>query len=170
MRFFPLQNPHLCAFFLSQPPLMQRNNLYFNQFLIFIFAPIFSIYRYKPGPVFRAAVIGTQGVFMTLYTLFYAISPRHCHAFVAYLEEEAVKTYTHCIDDIDEGNLPEWTPGKTKVPEMAIKYWRLDKDASVRDLLLAVRADELCHSHVNQVFATIKKSDTNPFVPGTTVG
>lgn len=32
---------------------------------------------------------------------FYLISPKHCHAFVGYLEEEAVKTYTHCLADID---------------------------------------------------------------------
>ena len=26
------------------------------------------------------------------------ISPRFCHRFVGYLEEEAVKTYTHCLE------------------------------------------------------------------------
>ena len=46
----------------------------------------------QAGPVFRAAVLGGQAVFLTLYTFFYAISPKHCHAFVSYLEEEAVKT------------------------------------------------------------------------------
>lgn len=29
-----------------------------------------------------------QGVFFNLYTMFYLISPKHCHAFVGYLEEE----------------------------------------------------------------------------------
>ena len=43
-----------------------------------------------------------QGVFFNVYSLFYLISPRHCHAFVGYLEEEAVKTYTHCLADIDQ--------------------------------------------------------------------
>ena len=28
----------------------------------------------------------------------YFLSPRLCHKFVGYLEEEAVKTYTHCIE------------------------------------------------------------------------
>jgi hypothetical protein len=118
----------------------------------------------KPGGFFRTAVIGTQGIFMSLYTLFYAISPRHCHAFVSYLEEEAVKTYTHCIDDMDSGKLPEWE--NTKVPLIARRYWRLPEDASMRDLLLAIRADELCHAHVNTVFAEIGKDDPNPFAPG----
>lgn len=30
----------------------------------------------------------SQGVFFNLYTLFYILSPKHCHAFVGYLEEE----------------------------------------------------------------------------------
>ena len=33
-----------------------------------------------------------QGVFFNLYFFFYLLSPKHCHAFIGYLEEEAVKT------------------------------------------------------------------------------
>ena len=134
----------------------------------------------QPGGVFRAAVIAAQGVFMTLYTLFYAISPRHCHAFVSYLEEEAVKTYTHCIDDIDRGALPAWRAleegGTQEIPVIARKYWNLKKDASMRDLILHIRSDELNHADVNRVFSQIKASDPNPFampggkgVPGTII-
>ena len=28
---------------------------------------------------------------------FYLMSPKHCHAFVGYLEEEAVKTCKYCV-------------------------------------------------------------------------
>ena len=35
---------------------------------------------------------GLQGVFFNLYFFFYMLSPKHCHAFIGYLEEEAVKT------------------------------------------------------------------------------
>ena len=38
------------------------------------------------------------GVFVTLFWIAYAISPRFCHRFVGYLEEEAVKTYTLCLE------------------------------------------------------------------------
>ncbi|EKX41717.1 hypothetical protein GUITHDRAFT_153725, partial [Guillardia theta CCMP2712] len=48
----------------------------------------------KPGPIFRLAVIGTQGIFMNLFFLTYMVYPKICHRFVGYLEEEAVKTYT----------------------------------------------------------------------------
>ena len=37
----------------------------------------------------------------------YLISPKSCHAFVGYLEEEAVKTYTHAVHDV--GKLPTWS-------------------------------------------------------------
>ncbi len=37
------------------------------------------------------------GVFVTLFGAAYFISARFCHRFVGYLEEEAVITYTHCI-------------------------------------------------------------------------
>jgi len=40
--------------------------------------------------------------------LSYIISPRTCHRFVAYLEEEAVVTYTHTIEELERGHLPKW--------------------------------------------------------------
>jgi threonyl-tRNA synthetase len=119
----------------------------------------------SPGPLFRAAVLGGQGVFLTLYTAFYLLSPKHCHAFVSYLEEEAVRTYTRVIDDIDAGKVPEWTA--KPAPQIAIDYWRLEAGATMRDMFLAVRADEACHAHVNGVFADLKADDPNPFSTGT---
>ncbi|KAK9915530.1 hypothetical protein WJX75_000385 [Coccomyxa subellipsoidea] len=118
----------------------------------------------KPGPLVRAGVLLTQGVFFNLYFFFYLLSPKHCHAFIGYLEEEAVKTYTHAISDIDKGRLPEWAD--KSAPDLAKFYWKMPKDATMRDLLLNVRADEACHSHVNHTFSELKQSDDNPFVKG----
>lgn len=140
----------------------------------------------KPGPVFRGMVILTQGVVYNLFFLSYILSPKTCHRFVGYLEEEAVRTYTHAIHDIEAGHIPEWS--NMPAPDIAKDYWcaipashgvntcrgscmalsalsnyvtarrltirrprnrRLGENAKVRDLLLAVRADEACHSHVN---------------------
>lgn len=39
---------------------------------------------------------------------------------------------------------------------------RPQEGASILDLLLAVRADEACHSHVNHTFSDMKASDKNP--------
>jgi len=63
------------------------------------------------------------GVFVTGFSLAYMISPRFCHRFVGYLEEEAVKTYTHCLTAIDSGELKMWK--RMKAPEIAIEYWKL---------------------------------------------
>lgn len=40
----------------------------------------------QPGKLFRAAVIGAQGAFVTFFFVSYLLSPRFCHRFVAYLE------------------------------------------------------------------------------------
>mmetsp|Transcript_23588 Transcript_23588/g.51758 ORF Transcript_23588/g.51758 Transcript_23588/m.51758 type:complete len:347 (-) Transcript_23588:1431-2471(-) len=114
----------------------------------------------QPGPLFRAMVILSQGLFFNLYFVAYLLYPRACHSFVGYLEEEAVKTYTHALADIDAGKL--WV--KRPAPPIAIKYWNLAPDANMRDLILAVRADEACHSHVNHRLAELAPTDPNPFV------
>ncbi|KAJ3269974.1 hypothetical protein HDV01_000780, partial [Terramyces sp. JEL0728] len=62
----------------------------------------------QPGLFFRFCVVATQGIFMNGFFLAYLISPRFCHRFVGYLEEEAVKTYTDIIAAIDDGRLAEW--------------------------------------------------------------
>lgn len=119
----------------------------------------------QPGPIFRTAVLGAQGIFFNFLFLAYVIHPRWVHSFVGYLEEEAVKTYTHCIEDLDAGRIPEWSD--MKAPEIAKKYWALaDGEDSMRDLLLAVRADEAGHSHVNHTLSQLEANEPNPFAPG----
>lgn len=113
------------------------------------------------GPLFRGMVLLAQGVYCNLFFVSYLVSPEYCHRLVGYLEEEAVKTYTHLIEDIDAGQIPEWVD--EPAPGIAIEYWRLKEDATMRDLVLAVRADEACHAHVNHTFAGLKAGDANPF-------
>ncbi len=73
----------------------------------------------------------------------YLISPKICHRFVGFLEEEAVITYTRCLQELDAGSLPIWA--KTPAHQIAKNYWKLSDDAMLRDVLLAVRADEAGH-------------------------
>eukprot|EP00877_Chromochloris_zofingiensis_P012107 jgi/Chrzof1/714/Cz01g26020.t1 len=113
----------------------------------------------KPGPLFRGMVILAQGVAFNAYFIAYLLSPKTCHSMVGYLEEEAVKTYTSALKDIDAGKL--W-PGRP-APAFAINYWKLPEDATMRDLILAIRADEACHSHVNHTFAELQANEANPF-------
>eukprot|EP00878_Enallax_costatus_P035022 GHUV01038985.1.p2 GENE.GHUV01038985.1~~GHUV01038985.1.p2 ORF type:complete len:117 (+),score=34.27 GHUV01038985.1:32-352(+) len=51
----------------------------------------------KPGPLFRANVMIAQGIMFNMLFMAYLVSPKYCHALVGYLEEEAVKTYTHAL-------------------------------------------------------------------------
>eukprot|EP00759_Apiculatamorpha_spiralis_P008787 PhF_6_TR15656/c1_g1_i2/m.24332 len=121
---------------------------------------------HKPGLLFRASVLVTQGIFWNVFFFSYLLSPQLCHRFVGYLEEEAVRTYSHIID-VMESTKPEDAQvrefGKTKAPEVAIRYWKLKPDASMYDVMLAVRADEANHRDVNHTFASIGSNAECPF-------
>lgn len=116
----------------------------------------------QPGPFMRAFVLAGQGVFFNLYFAAYLLAPATCHRFIGFLEEEAVATYTKAIADLDAGKLPEW--GGKAAPELAKKYWRLAPDATMRELLLAIRADESIHRDVNHVLASLPPDAKNPFL------
>ena len=47
---------------------------------------------------------------------------------MGYLEEQAVVTYTHILDELDAGRLPMWE--KLPAPELAVTYWKLPRDKS----------------------------------------
>ena len=70
------------------------------------------------------------------------------HRFVAYLEEEAVVSYTGYLEAIDRGELEN-----VPAPEIAIDYWKLGHKATLRDVVIAVRADEANHRDTNHAFA-----------------
>merc|ERR1719510_1508233 len=117
-----------------------------------------------PGPFFRFSVIFTQYTFTALFSMAYLISPRFCHRFVGYLEEQAVVTYTHILEELDAGRLPMWSA--LPAPDIAIKYWELPNTAMMRDVILAIRADEAHHRIVNHTLGSMKSKDQNPFRPG----
>ena len=62
----------------------------------------------KPSWLFKMAIVAGQGVMFWGYGLSYLITPKTCHRFVGYLEEEAVLTYTKCLQQIDTGSLQHW--------------------------------------------------------------
>ncbi|EDV28294.1 uncharacterized protein TRIADDRAFT_20435 [Trichoplax adhaerens] len=123
-----------------------------------------ALHLKRPGPFFRACVILGQGIFVNFFILSYLISPRFCHRFVGYLEEEAVITYTKCLNQIDRGYLPMWA--KMDAPDIARTYWQLKPDAKMRDVILAIRADEAHHRLVNHTLASINPEQKNPYKPG----
>ena len=101
----------------------------------------------NPGVFFRISIAFTQMVFFNFYFALYMIAPKTSHRFVGYLEEEAVTTYSKCLGAIDEGILPLWA--NMAAPPEAIDYYNLDSaTATMRDVILSVRADELSLIHI----------------------
>ncbi len=102
----------------------------------------------KPNGFERFLVMMTQLVFYNFYFWLYLLAPRTAHRVVGYFEEEAVVSYTRYLEEIDAGR-HENGPA----PSLAIRYWNLKPDARLRDVVLAVRADEAGHRDVNHRFA-----------------
>ncbi|KAL4896557.1 alternative oxidase-domain-containing protein [Aspergillus ambiguus] len=117
----------------------------------------------EPSRLMRLMVLGSQTVFFSAFFIAYLLSPRICHRFVGYLEEEAVITYTKAITDLENGLLPEWE--NLQAPAMAVKYWQMPEGKRcIRSLLLYVRADEAKHRDVNHTLGSLDQDrDRNPF-------
>jgi len=102
----------------------------------------------KPTAIERFLVISTQAVYFVAFSCLYIFSPKIAHRFTGYLEEEAIKSYTTLLKHIDEGKIKN-----VPAPEIAIKYWNLSETATLRDVVLVVRADEAGHRDVNHLFS-----------------
>lgn len=102
----------------------------------------------RPSLLERMLILAAQGVFFTGFFILYVISARTAHRLVGYFEEEAVYSYSEYLDEIDAG-----AQENPPAPRIAIDYWRLPEDARLRDVVVAVRADEARHRDVNHDFA-----------------
>ena len=94
----------------------------------------------KPTLLERLIVLVVQGAFFNGYFLLYLASPRTAHRIVGYFEEEAVRSYTSYLAEIDAGHHEN-----VAAPKLAIDYWDLAPDARLREVVLAVREDEAGH-------------------------
>lgn len=96
----------------------------------------------------RLLVMTAQFIFYNFYFFLYLLSPQTAHRVVGYFEEEAVYSYTQYLQEIDSGALEN-----VAAPAVAVDYWNLPKDATLRDVVIAVRADEAGHRDKNHMFA-----------------
>ena len=102
----------------------------------------------KPNWFERAIVLLAQFVFWHFYFILYVFFPQTAHRMVGYFEDQAVISYTQYLEEIDAGrteNIP--------APDIAKDYYGLDYDATLRDVVIAVRADEQGHADVNHKMA-----------------
>lgn len=103
----------------------------------------------KPTLFERLVVMFAQWVFYVGFFLLYLISSRTAHRVVGYFEEEAVLSYTLYLQEIDAGRSPN-----VAAPEVARHYWKLADNATLRDVVMVVRADEAHHRDINHGFSS----------------
>lgn len=116
----------------------------------------------KPSWFTRTFIYIGQGVFCNMFFFLYLLSPKYCHRFVGYLEEEAVSTYTHLIHDLEHHKLPKFDA--TSVPMVAQQYYpELNEKSTFLDLVQRIRADESKHREVNHTLANLDQNDRNPY-------
>lgn len=104
----------------------------------------------QPNWFERLLIAIVQLIFYNFYFFLYLFAPRTAHRVVGYFEEEAVISYTQYLKEIDAGrheNVP--------APQIAIDYWGLPANATLRDVVIVVRADEAEHRDVNHEFVSI---------------
>jgi ubiquinol oxidase len=102
----------------------------------------------QPNLFERLLVLIVQAIFWNMFFIIYVFFPRTAHRIVGYFEEEAVYSYTEYLKEIDDGKIPN-----VKAPQLAIDYWQLAPEATLRDVVIAVRADEAHHRDTNHQFA-----------------
>lgn len=102
----------------------------------------------QPTGFERLLILLAQGIFYNFYFLLYLLSPRTAHRVTGYFEEEAIHSYTEYLAGVDNG-----THANVPAPKLAIDYWKLAPDARLREVIIAVRADEAQHRDVNHQFA-----------------
>jgi ubiquinol oxidase len=102
----------------------------------------------QPSKFERLLILFAQGVFYNFFFLLYLISPKTAHRVVGYFEEEAIYSYTEYLAGVNNG-----TYSNISAPKIAIDYWKLPPDARLREVLVAIRADETHHRDVNHQFS-----------------
>ena len=102
----------------------------------------------QPNMFERLVIMLVQWVFYIGFFLLYLVSKRTAHRIVGYFEEEAVISYTLYLEEIDQGRSPN-----VAAPPLAKQYWKMSDTATLRDVILVVRADEAHHRDVNHGLA-----------------
>lgn len=109
----------------------------------------------QPNWAERYLIALAQLFFWNFYFILYVFFPKTAHRMVGYFEDQAVVSYTQYLDRIDKGAIEN-----IAAPEIAINYYGLSKDATLRDVVIAVRADEQGHADVNHRMADTLNGNT----------
>ena len=102
----------------------------------------------QPNLFERWLILIAQFVFWHFYFVLYVFFPTTAHRMIGYFEEQAVISYTEYLDCIDSGKVEN-----IDAPKIAKDYYKLPQTARLRDVVLAVRQDEMGHSRANHRMA-----------------
>ena len=105
----------------------------------------------------RFLIMFAQFVFIVFYLMVYIISPRTAHRIVGYFEEEAVISYTQYLEEVESGKIEN-----VKAPKIAIDYWNLPLNSTLKDVIRVVRDDEAGHRDLNHSYANILNNKEDP--------
>jgi len=104
----------------------------------------------KPTWLERVIILMAQFIFIVTYAIIYLVSQRTAHRIVGYFEEEAVRSYTEYLHELETGKIKD-----EPAPEVAINYWNLPLHATLKDVVKVIRDDEAGHRDVNHSFADV---------------
>lgn len=104
----------------------------------------------KPNRFERMLVLLAQVIFWHFYFILYVFFPKTAHRMIGYFENQAVVSYTQYLEEIDAGRVVN-----ISAPKIAIDYYSLGEDATLRDVVIRVREDEQGHADVNHGMADI---------------
>ena len=114
----------------------------------------------KPTWIERVIILMAQFIFIITYAIIYLISQRTAHRIVGYFEEEAVRSYTEYLHELETGKIED-----EPAPEVAVNYWNLPLNSTLKDVVRVIRDDEAGHRDVNHQFADLinlrKKQKSN---------
>lgn len=102
----------------------------------------------QPNILERLIILLAQAIFVTFYAIVYLFFPKTAHRIIGYFEEEAVRSYTEFLAEIDSGKIPN-----PPAPQIAIDYWNLPEGSTLRDVVIVVREDEAGHRDRNHEMA-----------------
>ena len=104
----------------------------------------------KPTWIERIIILIAQFIFIITYGFIYLVSQRTAHRIVGYFEEEAVRSYTEYLHELETGKIKD-----QPAPEIAINYWNLPLHSTLKDVVKVIRDDEAGHRDVNHNFADV---------------
>ena len=102
----------------------------------------------QPTKLERGLIVLAQLIFWHYYLVMYIFAPSTAHLMIHYFEEEAVRSYTDYLAEIEAGRIED-----VPAPQIAIDYYDLLPEAKLSDMVRYIRRDEQHHADLNLTYS-----------------